>query len=263
MSGGPLDFPDEPAAEPRPAGRADDPRGAGASGSGSGPAPTAGAPSRLSRLRPSGSTRYGWLAALLVLVAIVWISLSTMHSEGGGATGLAPGTKLPPFATPLAGSDSDAVANVATRPNQGQAGKHPACTVRGPQILNSCQLAERGPVVLAFVITRGDDCVAALDRLQAAVADVAGVQLAAVAWRSDRTDVRRLIADHHWTFPIGMDPDNVVTNIYGAVVCPQVTYAYPGGEVRGTTIGLESEATIRARLARLVAVSRKRGWTPS
>jgi peroxiredoxin len=134
--------------------------------------------------------------------------------------------------------------------------------VRGPRILNACQLAERGPVVLAFLVTGGDDCVTELDRLQAVVRGFPGVQLAAVAFRSKRTAVLRLAADHRWTFPIGMDPTNTVTNAYGVLVCPQVTYAYPGGEVRGTAIGTESEATVRGRVQRLVAAAQARGWKP-
>jgi peroxiredoxin len=279
MSGGPLDFPDDPppdappgeagAAEPdgpsRPARGRAAPTPAAAR-SAAGPArPARPDRSLLARLRPAGSTRYGWLAAMLVLLVIVWVSLSTLHSDGGGATGLAAGTRLPPFATALASNAAEdgTPADIATRPNQGSAGKRPACTVRGPQILNVCQLAERGPVVLAFLVSGGGDCVTELDRLQSVVRAFPGVQLAAVAFRSKRTDVLRLAADHGWRFPIGMDPDNRVTNLYGVLVCPQVTYAYPGGVVRGTTIGEESEAMIRGRVRRLVAAARARGWTPS
>jgi peroxiredoxin len=254
MSGGPLDFPDDPSEEPVEA------PATGAPARGTAP-PGPPPPSLFERLRPTGSTRYGWLAALLVLVVIVWVSLSTLHSDGGGATGLAAGTPLPPFATPTASNPTDAGPNLAVEAGKGA--KHAACTVRGPQILNSCQLAERGPVVLAFLVTGGGSCVTQLDRLQAVVRDFPGVQLAAVAFRSKRADVLRLAADHHWTFPIGMDPDNTITNRYGVLVCPQATYAYPGGEVRGTAIGSESEATLRGRVARLVAASRERGWTPS
>ena len=42
-------------------------------------------------------------------------------------------------------------ANVATEAGQGAAGAKPACAVRGPDVLNSCELAEGGPFVLAFV----------------------------------------------------------------------------------------------------------------
>jgi hypothetical protein len=190
------------------------------------------------------------------------VSLSTLHADGGGATGLAAGTPLPPFAAPKPAWDTDAPADIARK--DGEAGaKHAACTVRGPLILNSCQLAERGPVVLAFLVSGGGRCVSQLDRLQAVVRGFPGVQLAAVAFRSERTDVLRLAAAHRWTFPIGMDPVNTIANLYGALVCPQVTYAYPGGEVRGTAIGSESEATLRGRVQRLVAASRERGWTPS
>jgi hypothetical protein len=246
---GPLDFPDAPSGDAAP----------GDAPPGTAPAP----PPRPPRARPPGRTRYGWLVALLVLAVVVWISLGTLRSDGGGSTGLPAGTSLPPFATPLVDGDLDGDANVARTAEAGQAGRRPACEVRGPEILNSCQLAERGPVVLAFLATRGGDCSAELDHLQAAARGFPGVQLAAVAVSGDRGDLREMVRAHRWTFPVGYDRDGVLANLYGVAVCPQVTYAYPGGEVRGTAIGEESVATIRGRIARLVAASRERGWTPS
>ena len=38
--------------------------------------------------------------------------------------------------------------------------------MRGPKILNSCQLAERGPVALVFLGTRGERCERQLDTMQ-------------------------------------------------------------------------------------------------
>ena len=62
------------------------------------------------------------------------------------------------------------------------------CDVRGPDVLNVCELAERGPVVLAFFaepVDRCDDQIDMLDRLRSRFPDV---QFAAVAIRGDRDD---------------------------------------------------------------------------
>ena len=87
-----------------------------------------------------------------------------------------------------------------------------------------------------------------------------GVQVAAVAVRGDRSDLRRMIAAHGWGFPVGYDRDGAVANLYGVAVCPQITYAYPGGEVRGTAIGEQTAAELRESLQRLVAGAKERGW---
>ncbi|UGS37992.1 TlpA family protein disulfide reductase [Capillimicrobium parvum] len=246
---GPLDFPeDRRDAE-------DGPAGARAAG----PEPAAG-PARPPGPGGGRRRRYGWLIGIVALVAMAWILVNTLRTEGVSSSGVRPGAKLPPFAVPLALGDLDGDANVARRAGSGPAGSRPACAVRGPQILNVCQLAERGPVVLAFLATRGGDCTTALDRLDRVRGEFPGVQVAAVSVRGDRSDLRRLVRDRGWGFPVGYDRDGAVANLYGVAVCPQTTYAYPGGAVRATTIGEQSVADLRASLRRLVATSRERGW---
>jgi hypothetical protein len=247
---GPLDFPDP---EEREAG--EEPAEAAPEGPARSPSP----PERPSTAR----RRYAWIVGVAAVVALGWISLNALRGEGGGGpTGVEPGTALPPFAAPLALSRLDGDANVARHADSGPAGQRPACGVRGPDVLNVCQLAERGPVVLAFLATRGGDCTGELDRLEALRRDFPGVQVAAVSIRGDRDDVRALIRRHGWGFPVGYDRDGALARIYGVAVCPQVTYAYPGGEVRETVIGEESEPALRERLTRLVERSEARGWTP-
>jgi peroxiredoxin len=170
---------------------------------------------------------------------------------------------LPPFAAPLALSDLEGDANVARRADQGSAGKRPACEVRGPDILNSCQLAERGPVVLTFYAGRaGKACRRQLDVVERVRGDFAGVQFAAVAIRGDREDLRKLIRERRWRFPVGYDRDGQVSNLYRVAGCPTTTLAYPGGIVMHTYLGLLDDRRLRAAVRRLVAGSERRGWTP-
>jgi DNA/RNA-binding domain of Phe-tRNA-synthetase-like protein len=114
---------------------------------------------------PAGASRYGWFVAVVGLLLVAYVSLNTLRTDSVGSQGLKLGAKVPPFAAPLALGTIDGDVNVARKPNQGSAGARPACSVRGPQILNSCQLAERGPFVLAFLATRGTQCTRELDRL--------------------------------------------------------------------------------------------------
>ena len=57
-------------------------------------------------------------------------------------------------------------ADIATHANDGEAGKRPACAVRGTGILNICELYEEGPVVLALFVNEGS-CAKVLNDLQA------------------------------------------------------------------------------------------------
>jgi hypothetical protein len=198
--------------------------------------------------------RYVWVVgvAALVLVAVL---VATTLSQGTqrGARGVPQGQVMPPFAVPLAASGLDGDANLATRPGAGAAGSRPACTVRGPRVLNGCALHERGPVVLAFFATRGAQCIAQLDVIERVRARVPGVTFAAVAIRGDRVAVRALVAGHHWGFPIGYDRDGALANAYHVQVCPQLTFARRGGRVVDTTFGELDAAALTAKARRLTA----------
>jgi peroxiredoxin len=161
------------------------------------------------------------------------------------------GARMPPFAVPLALGPLDGDANIATKPGQGSAGERAACQVRGPQVLNVCELYERRPVALAFFATRGASCEAELDRLQSLRDNFPTVAMAAVAIRGDRGDLRRDVRRHGWRFPVGYDRDGALANLYGVAVCPQVTLADRGGRVVKTLIGQQTTAALRRQLLAL------------
>ena len=157
---------------------------------------------------------------------------------------------MPPFAAPLATGDLIGDANVATRADEGQAGRRPACSIADPRALNSCTLARRGPVVLAFLTESSGRCVAELDAMRTVAPHFPQVSFAAVAVRGDRGDLRALVRKHRWPFPVAQDRDGAVANLYGVAVCPTVVFAYRGGRVMQTALG--SEAATPAALERRV-----------
>ena len=188
--------------------------------------------------RPPGTSRYTWFVGVVfvLLAAVVMINTITSDDEAS-STGPPVGRAMPPFAVPLATGGLEGDANFATKRGQGDAGARPACEVRGREILNLCQLYERGPVALAFFGSRGGQCVTALDRLERARRAVPGVAVAAVAIRGDRGDLRDTIAERGWRFPVGYDRDGALAPLYGVAVCPQLTLAERGGRVVKTLIG--------------------------
>jgi hypothetical protein len=212
--------------------------------------------------KPPGISRYGWWFGVLVLVILAYIGFNTLRNSGGGSRGIEPGKKLPPFAVPLALSNLNGDANIATHRGEGSSGQRPACSVRGPRVLNECQLVAGAPSAIAFLATRGGDCTKQLDLIERARARFPQVRFAAVAIRGNRNDLRSDIRRHGWQFPVGYDHDGAVANLYDVAVCPTVTFAYPGGTALRTTLGLLDAPKLDATLRELVAGSERRGWRP-
>jgi hypothetical protein len=210
--------------------------------------------------RPRAAPRYGRYVGLLALVILVLITINTIVTKPNGARGVEPGRAVPPFAVPLVLGDLSGDADIAAHAGEGARGKVPACQERGPQILNICQLYERGPVVLALFINSGS-CAGILSDLQALAPSFPGVQFSAVALKGDRRRLRRLVRTRGLSLPVGLDRDGSLLPLYKVATCPQVTFAYPGGVVESPALLKRPPiATLRARVRELVAGSRARGW---
>jgi len=203
---------------------------------------------------------YGRYVGLLAVVIVVLITINTIVTKPNGLSGIPPGQPLAPFATPLALGSLEGYSNVATRYGQGEAGRVPACTVRGPDVLNICELREQGPVVLVLFVD-GSACNGILPQVQQLVADYPEVRFAAVAIKGERGPVRSLIASDGLTYPVGIDKDGALAALYRVSSCPQVTFAYPGGIVQSKALlTAPGVPELRARVQQLVAASRARGW---
>jgi peroxiredoxin len=196
----------------------------------------------------------GWIAVAVGLILLVYITLNTLSTHGPGSQGPRVGHPLPSFAAPLVTSSLVGDANVATRRGQGSAGARPACDVTDPRALNSCTLARRAPVVLAFFTSAGK-CVGQLDTIQELAPRFPQVRFAAVAVRGDRGALRALVRHHRWTFPVAQDRDGAVANLYGVAICPTLVFAPRGGRVRETTLGVQSAAALARRVRSLLTTA--------
>ncbi len=184
----------------------------------------------------------GWLVGAVTVVVLAYITLNTLRTEG--VHGLETGARLPPFAVPVAASASDADARVTPD----------ACSIRRADVITSCALAERGPVVLAFVVTRAGDCEDEIDTLDRVAPRFPGVSFAAAIVDGDPGDVRDLARERGWTMPVGYDHDGAVGVLYGlGGVCPMFTFAGRDGRVAGTAFGVLDEAELARRAEALQA----------
>jgi hypothetical protein len=195
--------------------------------------------------------RPGLLIAVFAGALLMWVTFNSIVTESRGSRGLQEGDELPPFAAPLSTSRcrGRCDANVATEPDQGAAGARPACEVRGPDVLNSCELAEGGPFVLAFVfgpVARCRDQIPVLERVAARHRDV---RFRIVAVRADAAAARSLRAN----LPLAYDFDGAVANEYAVVVCPTITYVSSGGRVEGSTVGPVGDGEIESWVRRIEA----------
>lgn len=248
---------------------------------GEGEAPPAGervAPAPPARRPPAppgavAGHRGAWLVGIVAILAVAALSIQSTGSEAPGAAGVPAGERLPPFAVVRATSDAvcdddddPCDANVATSGARaaGGAGRRPACEVRGPTVLNVCELTERGPLVLGLAASRAADCLDAWDRLEPLARRHRGLQVALVAIGGDLDDLRTSVRTRGWRFPVGWDRDGILASVYGVVACPYVTVARWRGRVEGTAVG--TRAVSGRELDRLagaaVAASRRAGWRP-
>ena len=214
----------------------------------------------MSQPEPRRTPRYGGYAGLLAVLILVLITVNTIVTKPNGVKGLAPGEQAPPFAVPLALGTLNGDADTATHANDGAAGRVSACKERGSQILNVCELYEGAPLVLALFVDKGS-CPNVLGDMQALSGSFPGVHFAGVAIKGGRSQVRELIRKRSLSIPIGLDSDGALAALYKVGTCPQVTFAYPGGEVQSEAlIDRPSRATLRNRLSELVRDARGRGW---
>lgn len=185
--------------------------------------------------------RPGAVVGVLAVAALAWISLNSLRTEGPGSRGVPAGRPLPPFAVPLALSDLEGDANVSAQ----------ACGVRGPRVLNVCELAEAGPLVLTFFAEPEERCDEQVDRIDRVAARYPDVGFAAVAIGGDRDDLRRRVRERGWALPVGHDRDGAVANAYGVAVCPTIVFAGADGTVTSTALGALGADALARRVAAL------------
>lgn len=234
-----------------PFGRRDDPKGsdpdrdelANSSQKGSDPFP----PPR----PPRGISTTSWVMGVAVVLLLAVVTINSVSNEGQSARGLEIGAPLPIFTAPLATANvpEDTDANIAVKATKDV--KTAACDVKRPDVLNICELRDRGPVALVFTVTKSDDCEKQVDLIERLRPRFSQVQFAAVGIKGEREDLRKVIRERGWKLPVAYDHDGAVANIYGVAICPTITFADSDGRVVATSLGLQTEAQVVRRLEAL------------
>ena len=226
--------------------------------------------------RAGGRGRAGRVYSLFVgaaFVALIAIALlNTLRTNEGGllGTGGDRGMALPQFAVPEALGSQEGDANIyqddcgsSEIPCPSDQRRTAACQVDLPEVIRVCDFFDR-PLVLSFWFSRGGDCLPTQDLVDRVAARYRErVNFLSVNIRDDREDVRDVIRERGWRIPVGYDADGAVSNIYRVGVCPTVAYAYPGGILRGASVGTEEldEGALAQQVDRLLRESRRRART--
>jgi hypothetical protein len=198
--------------------------------------------------RPSG--RYMWVVGVAAVILLTVVLIHQLQSGTGTfIRGPEVGKQLPEFAAPLVdGPNKDA--NVV--PRSSDSGVPKACDVRVPGSLNICDHWDK-PVVLSFLFVRGAKCEPQFDRLERVRRKYGDqVNVIGVFFERDRDRVRDVVKKHSWRFPLVVDRDGAITNLYAVGGCPTTVFADRGGKVRETRTGDLDERELDILFGRLV-----------
>lgn len=196
--------------------------------------------------RPGG--RYTWVVGVAALIVIVIGGINLARTgSGAGLNGPPVGQQLPEFAAPLVGGP-DKDANII--PGDADTDDPTACEVDVPGSLNICDQWDR-PVVIGFLFRRGANCEPAFDQLERARREFPGIRFLGVFFERNRGNVADVVGKNDWNFPIVVDRDGALTNLYAVGGCPTTVFAERGGKVRETVVGELEERELRSRLREL------------
>jgi hypothetical protein len=211
--------------------------------------------------------RYSVAVGLIFVVLIVFVSIQTLGGDdAGGTLGLDQQEArwpLPEFAVPAAASGLEGDANVAQDdcslavvPCPADSMRTPACEIPDGDAIRICDLFDR-PLVISFWFTKGGNCVAQQDVVEAAYRRYRDrVNFLSLDIRDDRDEVRELVREHGWTMPVGYDRDGAVAGLYRVGGCPTLAYVYPGGTLQDASIGDLTGAELNRRIERLLDATR-------
>ena len=225
---------------------------------------------RQSGPRPGRRSVYSLIVGMVFIAVIAVAGINVISTEDKGVLGSSNEGDAPlaQFAVPNARTGASGDANIAQDdcdaariPCPEANRRTPACRVEVPGAIRVCDLFDR-PLVLSFWFTRGGDCEDQEDVFERAYRRYKGrVNFLAVDVRDSTSEVQRLIRNHRWTHPVGLDRDGALSNLYRVGGCPTFVYAYPGGIFQATSIGHLDDQQLFAKIDALVAASKQRAAT--
>ncbi|MBA2505880.1 MAG: TlpA family protein disulfide reductase [Thermoleophilaceae bacterium] len=198
------------------------------------------------------SSVYSWVVGVVFLIVAILVALNTIPDSGESLRGPDKGRPTPVFAAPSAFGTLDGDANLKQRAGDGSAANTtPACDVDEPGVVNLCDYRGKKPIVLTMTFLTAADCEPQLDRVERVRREFPEVAFVGVVSGEKRERVAALARKRRWGFPIAVDPDGGVTNLFRIGGCPTTVIVGKDGRVQQTDLGELSEAQLRATAERL------------
>jgi hypothetical protein len=197
-----------------------------------------------------------WVVGVAGVIAIAVVAINSLGNAGRGIEGPTAGKPIPRFAAPSAAGHLNGDPNVKQSKNDdGAPNNTPACEVRLAGALRSCDYTSK-PLVLTLIVPGARDCERFLDRVEKVKARYPGVNFVAVVSGAGEDRVRKLVADHGWTFPVAIDRNLAVFNTYRVSLCATSVFAYRGGIVRSSKV--EAQKYTDAQLNAAIRATERR-----
>ena len=167
--------------------------------------------------RPGG--RYTWVVGVAALIVVIVVAFNSLPNAGRGYRGPEEGKRIPVFAAPLATSDVEGDANVKQDAKDKTAGNDtPACDVDLPGVVTTCELFADKPLVLALSVP-ASDCERELEAMEDLSRQRRDLQFAAVVSGRSHDTARDVVERTGVTFPVVVDEDLAVFNLYRVAYC--------------------------------------------
>jgi AhpC/TSA family len=208
---------------------------------------------------------YTIVVGALFLLVLVVAGINVASNDSGGVVGLSEGKPLPRFAAPEAAGNLEGDANVF-QDDVDSDGKRrtAACQVKGSpeNVIRICDFFDR-PLVMVAWFTRGcGTCESQLDTVERVRKRFPDVGFLGLSVADSRKDTEQVARKNGWRFPMAVDPDGAIGNLYRVGVGPLTFFAYPGGISMETAFGELDERELVTRVRRLVRASERRGLSP-
>jgi hypothetical protein len=198
----------------------------------------------------------------IFLVVVFIAGINAISNNAPGLGGLSEGDPLPRFAAPNATGRLDGDANIFQDDTDSRGKpRTAACDVKGSprDVVRICDFFDR-PLVMVAWFTRGcGTCRSQLDTVEKVRRRFPRVGFIGLDIGESRKDAEQEVRKHGWRFPMAVDHDGAVSNLYRVGVGPLTLFAYPGGIAMGTGFGELDERELVTRVDRLVRASERRG----
>ena len=196
---------------------------------------------------PPRRGRYNWVVGVAFVLLIIVVIANTGTREGRAISGPVVGEPIPRFAAPGAGTGLDTEANVNQSRSDPAPGETPACEVRVPGAIRSCDFTSK-PLVLTFILPTAT-CERFVDRVERLRPRYPKVNFVTVV---SGEGAPKKAKRYGWRQPVAVDKSGAVLTRYRLGLCVNALFVREGGVLRATKTEAQNltdaqlEAEIRA-----------------